>query len=210
MLRKFVLSFAVFLVALAVLSVSVLQTASVSYALSVPTPTPKIAIGSKVADINYSFPYPGTITPENPFWSFKAIRDRILYTFTFKPLKKAELALLFADKRLLLSKSLFENKKPDLALSTLSKGEKYLEIAATQEGLARKNGVDTKDFLNKLALSSLKHRQFIEDMLILVPEDGKPTVIKTEDYCKNTYKYSRDALNSLGESTPINPFDDNN
>ncbi len=209
MLRKFVLSFTVFLVAIAILSVSVLQTASVSYAVSVPTPAPKVAIENKTSDIDYTFPYPGTILPDSPFWSFKAIRDKVLYTFTINPLKKAELALLFADKRLLLSKSLFENKKPDIALSTLSKGEKYLEIAVNQEWLARQKGVDTKDFLIKLATSSLKHRQFIEEMLPLVPEDGKPTVIKTEDYCKNTYKSSRDALNSLGTTAPMNPFDDN-
>ena len=41
------------------------------------------------------------------------MRDRALYTITFNPTKKAELNLLYADKRLNSSIELFKNNKPD-------------------------------------------------------------------------------------------------
>jgi hypothetical protein len=205
MFKKYLLGFVTFIVAFAILSVSFLQSASVSYVFA--TPPPEVTLGSEAPDIDYVIPYPGRISPDNPLWSLKAIRDRVWYTVTISPLKRAELALLFSDKRLAASKSLFEEKKPDIAVSTLSKGEKYLEIAVKEEAIARSKGFDTSDFLTKLATASLKHRQVIEELMPLVPEDGRPTVVQSEDYAKNAYKSSRDALSSRGLESPKNPFD---
>jgi hypothetical protein len=121
-------------------------------------------------------------------------------------LKKAELALLFSDKRLVSAQILFENKKPNIAISTLTKGEKYLAVAAAEEVLARSEGYDTSAFLNKLALASLKHREVIESLMPLVPEDGKPLVIEAENYSIDSYKAARDGLYSKGLPVPIDPF----
>ena len=152
-------------------------------------------------------PYPGQILPDNWLWYVKAARDRVQYLITTDPLKKADLALLFSDKRLSASLILFQNKKPDLAVSTLTKGEKYLELAATDEETARKAGMNTNDFLVKLANASLRHRQVIEEQIMpLTPEDIKPEVVKAEDYSKNTYKSCRDVLGSKGIVPPKDPF----
>jgi len=43
-------------------------------------------------------------------------------------------------------------------------------------------------------------------LIPLVPDDGKPFVIKTEDYSKNSYKAAKEALNSRGLPAPIDPF----
>jgi hypothetical protein len=209
MLRRILLSSTIFVVAVVILGVSVFQSSSISYALSVATPSPKAVIEARPSEIDYTFVYPGKVLPDNPLWSLKALRDKILYLITSNSLKKAERVLLYSDKRLLASQELFRKNKPDIALSTLSKGEKYLEIATSQEGIARQNGIDTKDFLVKLANASLKHRQVIEEMMSLVPEDGKPNVVRSLDYSKDSYKYSRDGLNSMGAVGPINPFDGN-
>lgn len=207
MLRKYLLGLAVFLVAFAVLSVSVLKSSSVAYVFATPTP-PGLLADKSVPEIDYSIPYIGRILPDSTLWVFKAMRDRVWYLFTTNPLKRAELALLFSDKRLISSRTLFENRKPDIGVTTLTKGEKYLEIAAKQEEIARKRGMDTSSFLTKLAIASLKHRQIIEeDILPLAPEDAKPQIVKIEDYAKNTYKSSRDALNSKGIAPPKDPFD---
>jgi len=158
-------------------------------------------------EIDYQMPYEGKVLPDSPLWVFKAARDRIWYFITASPLKKAELALLFSDKRLVSAKILFERKKPDIAISTLVKGEKYLEVAVGQEAIARSQGYDTSVFLERLAVASLKHRQMVESLIPLVPEDGKPLVIKTENYSKNTYIAAKEALNSENLPIPINPFD---
>lgn len=204
-MRKYLLGLGGFVLAFAILSISIFRSASVTYILSAPVPTNPPEL--KVPSINFALPYPGKILPDSPLWSLKAGRDKVWYTLTSNPLKRAELALLFSDKRLLASKILFEENKPGIALTTLTKGEKYLEVAMTQEELARSEGFDTSEFLTNLANTALKHREIIEVMLPTVPEDGQPEVVKAEDYAKNAYKFSRNKLNDKGLVAPENPFD---
>lgn len=206
MLKKILLISGVFAFAFAILSISILQTTSISYSFTAQTSESSV-LGTEAPEINYQMPYEGKVLPDSPVWVLKAARDRIWYFITSSPLRKAELALLFSDKRLVSAQTLLENKKPDIAISTLTKGEKYLEVAVAQELLARSKGYDTSTFLARLAVASLKHRQIIESLMPLVPEDGKPLVIKMEDYSKNSYKAASDALNSKGLPVPINPFD---
>jgi hypothetical protein len=206
-MRKYLYGFAVFVLAFGILSVSVLRSASVSYVFALSSPSPSPVATPGVVKIDYQFPFPGKIMPDSPFWSLKAGRDILWYKVTFNHSKKAEMALLFSDKRLILARSLFENKKPDVGLSTLTKGEKYLEMAVNEEGIARSEGADTGTFLVKLATAALKHRETIEETLIIAPEDIRPEMIKAGDYSKNVYKAARDALNSKGIPSPKDPFD---
>ncbi len=202
---KFLLGFVTFVLAFGMLSVSFLKSASVEYAFSTPTPNPE-ASEEKIV-IEYQLPYPGNVTPDSPLWFVKAGRDKLWYNLSMNPSKKAELALLYADKRLVMSKTLFENEKPDLGFSTLSKGEKYLELALENEKLARSKGGDTSILLTKLGIASLKHREVIEEILTMSPEDARPEIVKISDYSKNVYKEVRDTLNSKGMPIPKSPFD---
>jgi hypothetical protein len=207
MISKYLYGLSSFVLAFAILSISVLRSSAVAPAYgaspvpsSLPTPSPR-------PQIEYPLPYHGEVLPDNWLWYFKAGRDRVQYVATSNKLKKAELALLYSDKRLGLGLTLLKNKKPDLAVSTLTKGEKYLEIAVRNEKLAREEGINTDEFLVKLATSALKHREIIEaEILPMTPEDLKPEVVKAEDYSKNTYKSSRDALNGRGKESPKDPF----
>lgn len=208
MIGKFLFGVAVFILAFGILSVSVLQSITVSYVFASPVPSDHIIFEGP--QIDYKMPEAGRITSKNPIWFLKASRDRLLYSLSVEPLKKADLALLFADKRLVMAREFFEQKKPEAGFSTLSKGEKYLEKAVEQEQIARNQGNDTSIFLFKLASSSLKHRQIIEELLLMAPEDAKPEIIKVLDYSKNSYKYARDGLNSMGQESPKNPFDGTN
>lgn len=178
--------------AFSVLTVSVLRAASVD---------------NNFIEINYYLPYPGRILQDNSLWFAKALRDKIWLKLTVSPLRKMDLLLLFSDKRLVGSKILIEKNKASVALSALSKGEKYLEEASKFEQKSRKEGVDTKSFLPKLANAALKHRQVIEEMLLIAPEDVKPSIVKMEDYSKNAYKEARDAMNSLGMEVPKSSYE---
>jgi len=205
MFGKYLYGLFAFALAFVILSVSFLKSCSITSAYGYTTPSPTVS--NSTSTIDYVLPYPGSILPDNWLWYFKAARDRFQYTISTDPLKKADLALLYSDKRLGASLTLFEDKKPDIAASTLTKGEKYLEEAAIDEALARKTGLNTNDFLIKLTNASLKHRQVIEGSIIpLTPDDIKPGVIKTEDYSKDTYKACREALNSKGITAPKDPF----
>lgn len=210
MFKKLLLISSVFALAFVILSISILQTSRVSRVFTsnpITALTPDYSVlGTEDSTIDYIFPYAGSVLPDNPLWVLKATRDRVWYLITGSPLRKAELALLFADKRLLAAQDLLEEKKMELAVSTISKGEKYLEIAAAQEEVARKDGYDTSEFLAKLAIASLKHREVLEKITPFFPEEGRPYVIKSEDYSKNAFNSARDALNSKGLPVPKSPF----
>jgi hypothetical protein len=208
MISKYLYGITTFVLAFVILSISVLRsaTASPAYGMSVtlPAPTP---LPTPMPEIVYPLPYPGKILPDNWLWYLKASRDRVQYLITTDALKKADLALLYSDKRLAASLILMDAKKPDLAVSTLTKGEKYLELALIDEQIARKAGINTQDFLTKLGNASLKHRQIIEEKILpQMPEDLRPEVVKAEDYAKKAYKDCRDALNGLGVPCPKDPY----
>lgn len=212
-MKKYLYGLSSFALAFGILSVSVLRYAALTpvYGSSgTPLPvssSPPIAAPTVLPEIDYTTPYPGKILPDNWLWYIKALRDRSQLLIARDNLQKAELALLFSDKRLGASLALIEKKKPDLAVSVLAKGEKYLEMAAQKEELARKSDLNTTDFLTQLATASLYHRQIIEEKVLpMTPEDLKPEVSRIGDYSKNTYKFCRDALNSKGIAAPIDPF----
>jgi hypothetical protein len=211
-MRKYLYGSVAFVLAFAILSVSVLRSCSITsaYGYTAPTPIGKTVSASTPTPtpaIDYVLPYTGGILPDSFLWYFKAARDKFQYLITTDPLKKADLALLYSDKRLGASLTLFQNNKPDVAASTLTKGEKYLEEAASDEVLARQSGINTNDFLVRLANASLKHRQVIEEQIMpLAPENIKPEIVRAEDYSKNVYKSSSSILGSKGITAPKDPF----
>ena len=157
-------------------------------------------------DIKYFFSYPGKILPDNSFYFLKALRDKIWLLLNTNPNKRAEILLLFSDKRLVSSRILFEKGKPNIAFSTLTKAEKYLEEAALQNESNRKEGIDTTSFDLKLATASLKHWQELRDLINYAPEEMKPEIIKNISYSRNSYKLVRDSLLSKSINPPFNPF----
>lgn len=207
MLRRVVAILSAVTLAVAILSISVFKVASVNYAFngSLANTLGETTEADEI-DVSYEFPYPGRILPDHPLWLIKALRDKIWLMLTLNSSKKAELLLLFADKRMASSKILFERGKPELAFSTLSKAEKYLVEAGSLETENREKGTDTREFLTRLANASLKHRKVINEILTIAPEDAKPEIIKTENYSRDVYKNSRNTLRSLGAPAPENPF----
>jgi len=211
MFRQIVVVLATLTFALGILFTSVFRTASVRYVFS-ETPNTSFQEGQGVVlgesiEIDYYFRYPGRILPDHPLWFLKALRDRVWLLLTTNPSRKAELKLLFADKRVVSAKILFERGKPELGVSTLTKAEKYLEEACNLEKENREKGLDTSEFLSTLAKASLKHRQTIDEILKLAPEEAKPIVIRAQDYSKETYNKTRDALHEKGLPVPENPYD---
>ena len=211
MLKKVLAPFLTILVALGVLSLSIFRSASpVSYAFSLPaTPEPQSFDQGEMekVKIDYILPYPGKILPDSSFWFLKAIRDKVWYGITTNLGKKAQLNLLFADKRLVSARMLFENGKPELAFETLEKSEMYLEEALSMETKARGRGDDTTEFLITLSKSALKHMEEISSILSLAPADAKPEIIKVMDQPKEIYEATVHLLQEKGVTPPTNPFD---
>jgi len=214
MVRRVLVVLSTIIVAAGILVTSLFRSATVRYSFNLPsfsdTSGPQV-LGEQSSQekivIDYEFTYPGKVLPDHPLWSLKALRDKLWLLVSTSPEKKAELKLLFADKRLLSSRTLFEKEKPEIAYSVLSKGEKYLEEVYPLIVEAQKRGVDMSALLIRLSLSSLKHREVIDEILKIAPEDARPQIAKTQDYSKEAFKSARDALQEMGLDVSKNPFD---
>jgi len=190
-----------------ILFVSIFRTASVKYDFNPHNPDEvNTVLGESTSQVEYFLPYPGKVLPDSPFWPAKAMRDKLWLVANTSATREAELKLLFADKRLGSAVVLFDKGKEDLAFSTLTKAEKYLEEAMNLELENRKIGIDTSDFLHKLALSSLKHYEVTEYLLGRVSDEMDPEIINMQQYSMRVYEHSRNSLLEINHTPPENPF----
>lgn len=119
----------------------------------------------------YEMPYPG-ILPDHPLYFLKICRDRILEFATRDYIKKSELYLLYSDKRTAMAINLVKKGKEKLALTTLSKAEKYFFKIPFLLKESKKQGVNPPDELvNKLKLSNAKHKEIIEGFFKDLPQE---------------------------------------
>lgn len=155
-----VLVFAFWVLGVSVIKTSAIEGQSASQNYKVTT----VPVATETAkSVDYFLAYPG-ILPDHFLYPVKMARDRIWLWLTFNPLKKAELMLLLADKRLGAGKALIEGNKTELGISTLTKGEKYLERAIAQEKIAKESGENTQLFSDKLNQAVLKHEEILLEL----------------------------------------------
>jgi len=118
----------------------------------------------------YELPYPG-ILPDHPLYIFKVFRDKILDFSTRDNLKKVDLYILLSDKRAKMAQNLNGKGKTDLAISTMSKGEKYfLKIPYLLKNYKLQGGALNQEILDKVIASNSKHKEIIQELLKNSPE----------------------------------------
>ncbi len=118
----------------------------------------------------YNLPYPG-ILPDNPLYFIKEIRDKILELVTRDNLKKAELYLLFSDKKVAMAESLAQKGKDKQALSIFYEGEQYSQKIPKLIDTSKKQGVGpSTDFVQRIKLSNAKHQEVAETFLKDLPQ----------------------------------------
>ncbi len=117
-----------------------------------------------VPTIEYNLPYPG-ILPDNPLYSLKTLRDKILIFFTSDGIKKAQLNLLLSDKRLMMGEILWEKGNTELSISTITKAEKYLLNTSLELVALKKQDKLPPGLADKVALAAKKHIEVIEKII---------------------------------------------
>lgn len=111
--------------------------------------------------IAYTLPYPG-ITPDHPLYFLKALRDRGVEFITRDPIKRAQLYLLYSDKRFAMADAVSEKGKIKLAITTLSKAEKYfLKIMVIVQNEKKNGRTLPADLKQSLMLSNQKHAEVL-------------------------------------------------
>ena len=148
---------AALLFGLAVLMMSILSVGK-SAAAGVAVAAAKDPVTVKV---EYYLPYPGML-PDSPLYKLKAIRDRLQLVLTFDEAQKAGKELLYADKRIGAAEALASGGKVDLAVSTATKAEKYLESAVNRVKKLSSSGRDMKSMMMTLEKAVAKHREVPE------------------------------------------------
>ncbi len=206
MLKKLLVALPLVLFASAILFISILRVASVKYEYNGPMNPKKGFLSSLNSQVDYQLPDPGTVLPDSPLWALKVMRDRLWLFITTDPYRKAEMELLFADKRLGSAKILFEQNKPDIGMATLEKGERYLTESADLERVLRGNGSDTHELLDRLTRASLRHYEIMNLMYDSAPDEARPAIIVLEMYPKRVYENARNAQLDKGIVPYENPF----
>ena len=134
--------------------------------------------------VAYELPYPG-ILPDHPLYFVKALRDKLQDFFTRDNVKKAELYLLYSDKRLAMAEALAKKGKNDLSVTTLSKGEKYfLKIPDLLKNAKEQGSAATPEFVSRVRLSNQKHKELIGELIQEFPQGEQQTfdpILKMDD-----------------------------
>jgi len=113
--------------------------------------------------VAYQLPYPG-ILPDHPLYFLKALRDRVSLFLNRSLQKKAEIYLLYSDKKVAAAQTLLEKGKEKLALETLAKGERYFfEIPSLMEQANKQGESFPKDLVENIKTANEKHAEVIND-----------------------------------------------
>lgn len=188
MLKKILPIFGTLLFAFVILHISILsinKNARFSFAASLkPSTTPQPTVTITPQKIDYYLVYPGML-PDHPLYKLKMIRDRVSVWFAGNSLKKGNLYLLLADKRLGAGQALIEGNKVPLGISTVEKGEKYLELAVMQAITSKEAGDDIFSLIDKLKLAVLKHEEILNMIKEKVNGEGKVIIDNQLKLLKN-------------------------
>lgn len=134
-----------------------------------------VALALQNTSVVYEMPYPG-ILPDNPLYFMKIFRDRVTEFLTRDNIKKARLYLNYSDKRVMMAVKLSEKGKNQMALSTLSKAEKYFEKIPDLLKNSKKQGISPpSDLILQLKLSNQKHQEITQSMLESFPQGERDT-----------------------------------
>lgn len=123
----------------------------------------------------YDMPYPGLL-PDNPLYAFKIFRDRVTEFLTRDNVKKASLYLNYSDKRAVMAVDLADKGKNQLALTTLSKAEKYAEKIPDLLKASKEQGITPpSDLVLNTKLSNQKHLEIIQNLMQAFPQGERET-----------------------------------
>lgn len=198
---KLISSALLLVISLAILFVSILRTASV-----VPDfPQGNTRAYDTETVIDYPLVYPGEVLPGHPLWGLKALRDRLWLVATTDNTKKAELLLLLADKRLSAAQRLMEMGDNTNALLSLVKAEHYLK-AANDQRLKSPEVKSNESLLERLAHSSLKHREVLVNAKYILPEEAVADIVLAENLAIEVYETSKSSMLKKSIAVPESPF----
>ncbi len=131
----------------------------------------------KDGTVVYELPYAG-ITPENPLYFFKQLRDQINEFLIRDLIKKAEFLLVSSDKRAHIALILAQKGKTRQSVEVLADAEeKAMKIPALLKESKKQGTAPSERFIYTLKLSNSKHREIIQELAKMLPQGQDEQVL---------------------------------
>ena len=131
----------------------------------------------KSGTVVYELPYAG-MTPENPLYSFKQLRDQITEFLTRDAIKKAEFLLVSSDKRVHIAIILAQKGKTRQSVEVLADAEeKAMQIPELLRESKKQGTAPSERFVYTLKLSNSKHREIIQELAKMLPQGQDEQVL---------------------------------
>jgi len=131
----------------------------------------------KDGTVVYELPYAG-ITPENPLYIFKQLRDLIKEFMTRDSIKKAEFLLLSSDKRAHISIILAQKGKTRQSVEVLADAEEKAMRIPNLLKESKKQGIaPSESLIYTLKLSNSKHKEIIQELAKMLPQGQDEQVL---------------------------------
>ncbi len=139
------------------------------------------------ASVDYTLAYPG-ILPDNPLYFLKAARDRVVGFLISDIEKRAEFNLLTADKRINASYMLVKKGKYELAVTTLSKSNNYMEEALLEISKIAKTKENVNPMIGNFKNAVSKHLDLLAGIKSKVGSKYSDQLTREEKRLKNFEK----------------------
>ncbi len=131
----------------------------------------------KAGTVVYELPYAG-ITPENPLYFFKQLRDQINEFLIRDLVKKADFLLISSDKRAHIAIILAQKGKTRQSVEVLADAEeKAMKIPALLKESKKQGTESSERFIYTLKLSNSKHKEIIQELAKMLPQGQDEQVL---------------------------------
>jgi len=191
-----------------ILFVSVIHASEISFDVDdLATPLP---LGPTMAEhyyVDYDLPQASSSSTLPFLQQIQAIGDKLHIYTTLSPQSRAQAMLDQSNRRVVLGELFIREGKIEQGLIALSKSQQYLDESLEIFVGSDDKSFRTKQILKEIALASLKHRERMENLSPLMPDESRTIIVQNVDRSKLVFNGARLALEQLGESAPLNPFD---
>lgn len=155
--------------------------------IMIPTISISPTVNPSPTTVNYPLPHPGIMPGEN-LYVIKTLRDKVVEIFTPDPLKKSNLYLLQADKRLSAALVFFNDGNEREGEIILSKSQNYLDKSLEKAISAHNNGENIMDVLAKIKASSAKQKEEVKMLISKSSGENKKKLENAYDKANNIEK----------------------
>ena len=147
------------------------------------------------------------LTPDSPFYIFKTLKENIQIFFTFNAEQKVKQFLHLADVRLAEYQKMIEKGKTEIAQKTLEKYEKQLARALAKVEELKSKGKDVKDISERIATTTAKHIEVLENNLEKVPESAKEGIERALENSRKVIEKFQEGEQQRGQPSAL-PIED--